>query len=113
LGVRTLGCAGLFPDMVFSQLTWRESLSDIKVCLEANQAKLFHVGIATLGACHSLSSILQGWLPKSSYLSTLNAAAPNANCENIWDQSTMPRNADALNVFSGTTIVSPGYSRSF
>jgi hypothetical protein len=44
--VRMLGCADLFRLMVFSQLTWRESLRDIEVCLEANHAKLFHLGIA-------------------------------------------------------------------
>ena len=37
-GVRTLGCADLFRIMAFSQLTWRESLRDIEVCLEANHA---------------------------------------------------------------------------
>ena len=41
-GVRTLSCADLFRVMVFAQLTWRESLRDIEVCLTANQAKLFH-----------------------------------------------------------------------
>lgn len=45
-GVRTLGCAELFRIMAFSQLTWRESLRDIEVCLQANHAKLFHMGIA-------------------------------------------------------------------
>src|SRR5271157_1248677 len=44
--VRTLGCADLFREMAFSQLTWRESLRDIEVCLDANQSKLFHMGIA-------------------------------------------------------------------
>ncbi len=32
-GVRTLGCADLFRVMAFVQLTWRESLRDIEVCL--------------------------------------------------------------------------------
>jgi hypothetical protein len=44
VGVRTLGCADLFRVMVFAQLTWRESLRDIEVCLSANQSKLFHMG---------------------------------------------------------------------
>jgi len=34
VSVRTLGCADLFRIMAFSQLTWRESLRDIEVCLE-------------------------------------------------------------------------------
>jgi hypothetical protein len=44
-GVRTLGCADLFRVMAFAQLTWRESLRDIEVCLASNQAKLFHMGM--------------------------------------------------------------------
>jgi hypothetical protein len=47
------------------------------------------------------------------YLRTLNAAAPSANCENNCDQSMIPRKADDLNVFSGTTMVSPGYRCKF
>jgi len=41
-GVPTLGCADVFRILAFAQLTWRESLRDIEVCLAANQAKLFH-----------------------------------------------------------------------
>jgi transposase len=57
-GVRTLGCADLFRIMAFSQLTWRESLRDIEVCLEANQAKLFHMGIAAPPARSTLADAL-------------------------------------------------------
>ena len=56
--VRTLGCADLFRIMAFSQLTWRESLRDIEVCLEANHAKLFHMGIAAPPARSTLSDAL-------------------------------------------------------
>jgi Zn finger protein HypA/HybF involved in hydrogenase expression len=58
VGVRTLGCADLFRIMAFSQLTWRESLRDIEVCLQANQAKLFHMGIATPPARSTLADAL-------------------------------------------------------
>jgi hypothetical protein len=44
--------------MAFSQLTWRESLRDIEVCLEANQAKLFHMGIAAPPARSTLADAL-------------------------------------------------------
>src|ERR1019366_1334788 len=57
-GVRTLGCADLFRIMAFSQFTWRESLRDIEVCLEANQAKLFHMGIARPPARTTLADAL-------------------------------------------------------
>jgi hypothetical protein len=56
--VRTLGCADLFRIMAFSQLTWRESLRDIEVCLEANHSKLFHMGIASAPARSTLSDAL-------------------------------------------------------
>jgi hypothetical protein len=43
-GVRTLTCAEQFRVMAFAQLTYRESLRDIEVCLSAQEAKLYHVG---------------------------------------------------------------------
>ena len=57
-GVRTLGCADLFRIMAFSQFTWRESLRDIEVCLQANHAKLFHMGIAAPPARSTLADAL-------------------------------------------------------
>jgi hypothetical protein len=36
--------------MAFTQLTWRESLRDIEVCLSANQTKLFHMGLKNIPA---------------------------------------------------------------
>jgi hypothetical protein len=58
-GVRTLDCADLFRVMAFAQLTWRESLRDIEVCLTANQTKLFHMGLAGVPARSTLSDALQ------------------------------------------------------
>jgi len=43
-GVRTLTCAEQFRVMAFAQLTYRESLRDIEVCLSAQTAKLYHMG---------------------------------------------------------------------
>ena len=57
-GVRTLGCADVFRIMAFAQLTWRESLRDIEACLAANQAKLFHMGIASAPARSTLADAL-------------------------------------------------------
>jgi len=31
--------------MAFAQLTYRESLRDIEICLRAMQSKLYHIGI--------------------------------------------------------------------
>ena len=59
-GVRTLNCADLFRVMAFAQLTWRESLRDIEVCLAANRAKLFHMGLKYVPARSTLSDA-QKW----------------------------------------------------
>ena len=57
-GIRTLGCADLFRIMAFAQLTWRESLRDIEVCLTANQVKLFHMGLKGSPARSTLADAL-------------------------------------------------------
>ena len=56
--MRTLSCADLFRVMAFAQLTWRESLRDIEVCLSANQAKLFHMGMKGVPARSTLADAL-------------------------------------------------------
>lgn len=43
-GVRTLNCAEQFRAMAFAQLTYRESLRDIEMCLCAQAAKRYHMG---------------------------------------------------------------------
>ena len=44
LRVRTLGCTEQFRAMAFAQLTYRESLRDIEVCLSVQPSKLYHMG---------------------------------------------------------------------
>ena len=41
---RTLTCTEQFRVMAFAQLTYRESLRDIEVCLSAQAGKLYHMG---------------------------------------------------------------------
>jgi len=43
--VQRFTCLDQFLVMVFAQLTYRESLRDIEVCLRAMQSKLYHMGI--------------------------------------------------------------------
>ena len=45
--VRSLPCTEHFRILAFAQLTYRESLRDIEVCLSAQAAKLYHMGIRT------------------------------------------------------------------
>jgi len=42
--VRTLYCTEQYRAMAFAQLTYRESLRDIEVCLSAQASKLYHMG---------------------------------------------------------------------
>jgi hypothetical protein len=42
--VRTLNCSEQYRAMAFAQLTYRESLRDIEVCLSAQASKLYHMG---------------------------------------------------------------------
>ena len=43
--VKSMTCADQFRVMAFAQLTYRESLRDIEVCLSAQSAKLYHMGL--------------------------------------------------------------------
>ncbi|MGC2167395.1 MAG: IS4 family transposase [Gallionella sp.] len=43
--VRSFTCLDQYLCMAFAQLTYRESLRDIEVCLRAQQQKLYHMGI--------------------------------------------------------------------
>jgi hypothetical protein len=42
--VKSFWCLDQFLCMVFAQLTYRESLRDIEVCLRAQSYKLYHLG---------------------------------------------------------------------
>ncbi len=57
-GTRTLTCAEVFRIMAFSQLTWRESLRDIEVCLGANRKKIFHMGLRNVPSRSTLADAL-------------------------------------------------------
>ena len=43
--IQNFSCMDQFLCMAFAQLTYRESLRDIEVCLRGNQSKLYHMGI--------------------------------------------------------------------
>lgn len=43
--VKRFSCHDQFLSMAFAQLSARESLRDIEICLRAHQAKLYHLGI--------------------------------------------------------------------
>jgi hypothetical protein len=57
-GVRCLDCADVLRVMVFSQLSYRESLRDIEACVTANATKLFHMGLKSVPARSTLADAL-------------------------------------------------------
>ena len=57
-GVRTLGCLDLFRILTFAQLTYRESLRDIEVCLSAQAGKLYHMGLTQAPARSTMAYAL-------------------------------------------------------
>lgn len=44
--VKSFSCQDQFRCMAFAQLTYRDSLRDTVTCLNAQQAKLYHMGIS-------------------------------------------------------------------
>lgn len=61
--IRTLSCAEQYRVMAFAQLTYRESLRDIEVCLSAQASKLYHMGITAPVARSTLADAneLRDW----------------------------------------------------
>jgi hypothetical protein len=57
--VKQFSCLDQFRCMAFAQLTYRESLRDIEVCLRAQQSKLYHMGIRAAVARSTLADANQ------------------------------------------------------
>ena len=54
--VKSFSCLDQFLSMAFAQLTYRESLRDIKACLRAQRSKLYHLGIRSTVARNTLAN---------------------------------------------------------
>ena len=54
--VKSFSCLDRFLCMAFAQLTFRESLRDIEVCLRAQSSKLYHLGIRSAVARNTLAN---------------------------------------------------------
>ena len=57
--IKSFTCWDQFLCMAFAQLTFRESLRDIQVCLRAAQTKLYHLGIRGKVARNTLANANQ------------------------------------------------------
>jgi hypothetical protein len=53
--IRRMSCYDQYLIMMFAQLTARESLRDISICLQAQATKLYHSGIRSAGARSTLA----------------------------------------------------------
>ena len=53
--VKSFSCLDQFLCMAFAQLTYRDSLRDIEVCLRAQRSKLYHLGIRSGVARNTLA----------------------------------------------------------
>ena len=54
--VKSFSCLDQFLCMAFAQLTYRESLRDIEVCMRAQSSKLYHLGIRSAVARNTLAN---------------------------------------------------------
>ena len=54
--VKSFSCLDQFLIMAFAQLTYRESLRDIEACLRAQRSKLYHLGLRSVVARHTLAN---------------------------------------------------------
>jgi len=53
--LQKFSCMDQFLCMAFAQLTYRESLRDIEICLRGNRSKLYHMGIRSRVARNTLA----------------------------------------------------------
>ena len=75
--VQNFSCLDQFLCMAFAQLTYRESLRDIEVCLRGNSAKLYHMGIRSRVARNTLAKANENrdWRIYADFASVLIARA--------------------------------------
>jgi len=57
--MKNFSCLDQFLTMAFAQLTYRESLRDIEVCLRTMKSKLYHMGIRSMISRNTLANANQ------------------------------------------------------
>jgi hypothetical protein len=75
--VQSFSCLDQFLCMAFAQLTYRESLRDIEVCLRAQRSKLYHFGIRSTVARNTLAhaNAVRDWRIYADFAQSLIAIA--------------------------------------
>ena len=86
--IRSFSCWDQFLCMAFAQLTYRQSLRDIQICLRAQGAKLYHLGIrghiakSTLGDANEL----RDWRIYQDFALTIIAIAQDLYAGHAWSK---------------------------
>jgi len=75
--VQSFSCLDQFLCMTFAQLTYRESLRDIAICLRAQRSKLYHFGIRSTVARNTLAhaNAVRDWRIYADFAQSLIAIA--------------------------------------
>jgi hypothetical protein len=68
---RDFSCRDQFLAMAFAQLTYRESLRDIEICLRSVQPKLYHMGFRGRIARSTLADANRNWRIYADFAQTL------------------------------------------
>ena len=100
--VKALRCTDHFRIMAFAQLTYRESLRDIEVCLSAQSAKLYHMGVRSPVRRSTLSDANEArdWRIYADFAQVLIRQA-----RRLYAAETLPGElAEAVYAFDSTTI---------
>lgn len=100
--VKRFTCLDQFLCMAFAQLTGRESLRDIEICLRAHQAKLYHLGIRGHVARSTLADAneLRDWRIYAHFAQRLIATARRLYADEPFDIEL----AHTAYAFDSTTI---------
>ncbi len=100
--VRGFSCLDQFLCLAFAQLTYRESLRDIEICLRAMQPKLYHLGIRGRIARSTLADAneTRDWRIYGDFAQTLIHRARQLYC----DEPLAVELAETAYAFDATTI---------
>ena len=80
--IKSFTCLDQFLCMAFAQLTYRESLRDIEVCLRAHRDKLYHMGLRGGMARNTLAHAnrQRDWRLYADFAHALNPPGPTPVC---------------------------------
>ena len=84
--VKSFSCLDQFLCMAFAQLTFRESLRDIEICLRSMQMKLYHMGIRGKVSRSTLAKANEkrDWRIYADFAQTLIHSARKLYCNNAF-----------------------------